>query len=150
MELEAIVVSSAGYSGKSLVAKLGIKSGHRVHLAGAPPGFALDGLPEDVLLLGGSAGSLDVILVFVTDQKGLRGAFRRLAGRLTEAGMLWVAWPKKASKMPTDLTEDRVRDVALPEGYVDVKVCAIDETWSGLKLVKRRQLREPGAGRSKP
>ena len=132
---------TAGYSGKPLVTKLGIKPGHRIHVAGAPAGFELEGLPDDVQLLGGSAGSLDVILLFVPDQKTLRGAFRRQTGRLTEAGMLWVAWPKKASRIPTDMTEDRVREIALPQGYVDVKVCAIDEAWSGLKLVKRLEKR---------
>jgi hypothetical protein len=133
---------TTGYSGKPLVTKLGIKSGHRVHVAGAPADFALDGLPQDVALLGGSAGSLDVILLFVKDQKSLRAAFPRQSGRLTQAGMLWVAWPKKTSKVPTDLTEDRIRDIVLPTGYVDVKVCAVDETWSGLKLVKRKELRD--------
>ena len=132
---------AAGYSGKPLGTKLGIKPGHRVHVAGAPAGFELEGLPEDIQLLGASAGVLDVILLFVRDQKTLRGAFPRQTGRLTEAGMLWVAWPKRTSKVPTDLTEDRIRSIVLPAGYVDVKVCAVDETWSGLKIVKRLENR---------
>ena len=131
------MAATAGYSGKPLVTKLGIKPGHRLHVAGAPAGFVLSDLPDEVQLLGGSAGSLDAILLFVKDQKSFRAAFPRQTGRLQEDGMLWVVWPKRTSKIPTDLTEDRIRDIVLPAGYVDVKVCAVDETWSGLKIVKR-------------
>ena len=78
---------------------------------------------------------------FASSQAELARAFPRLAGALADDGMLWVSWPKRASGVPTDLTEDRIREIALPYGLVDVKVCAVDEVWSGLKLVRRRELR---------
>ena len=130
----------AGYSGTPLPKKLGIKPGHRVRLVDAPPGFerTLGELPASVELVGGDAeAGLDVIVCFTTSGDALRARFDALAGALAPAGMLWVAWPKKASKVPTDLTEDVVRGIALERGMVDVKVCAIDATWSGLKLVYR-------------
>ena len=89
----------------------------------------------------GAKPGVDVLVFFTTSRKELERRFAKLRRTMAPADGLWVAWPKKASKMPTDLTEDRVRDIALPEGYVDVKVCAIDETWSGLKLVKRLENR---------
>ena len=137
------VSPDAGYSGKPLVTKLGIKPGHRVHLAGAPPGFALQQLPSDVDLMGPTARSLDLILLFVKEARVLRAAFPRQADRLTPPGMLWISWPKKASKVATDLTEDRVREIGLAVGWVDVKVCAVDDTWSGLKFVRRLANRTP-------
>jgi hypothetical protein len=130
----------AGYSGTPLPKKLGIKPGHRLRLVDAPPGFerTLGELPDAVELVGDDAeAGLDVILFFTASGDGLRARFAELAGALVPAGMLWVAWPKQAAKVPTDLTENVVRDVALERGMVDVKVCAIDETWSGLKLVYR-------------
>ncbi len=133
----------AGYSGTPLVRKLGFKPGARAHYAAAPDGFdaLLGELPEGVRLLARPAPPLDLVVLFVLTRAELE---RRLAGlhaKLAQDGMLWVAWPKRASKVPTDMTEDVVRDVALPRGLVDVKVCAIDETWSGLKLVIRKELR---------
>ena len=131
---------SAGYSGTPLPKKLGIKPGHRVRLVEAPPGFdrTLGELQDAVELVGDeAAGGLDVIIFFTTSADALRARFDELAGALTAAGMLWIGWPKKAAKVPTDLTENVVRDIALARGMVDVKVCAIDETWSGLKLVYR-------------
>ena len=131
----------AGYSGTPLPKKLGIKPGHRAAVVHAPPDFArtLGELPDGVVVLdaiGGAAG-LDLVLFFTTSADELRARYRSLSEAIGPAGMLWVAWPKKASGVRTDLTEDVVRAVALENGMVDVKVCAIDETWSGLKLVYR-------------
>jgi hypothetical protein len=111
-------------------------------LVGAPAGFeaTLEPVPPDVRLsrrLGKRLGSLDLIVVFVTSRSSLEDQWDRLTTALTPAGMLWVAWPKKASKVATDMTEDVVRAVALPVGWVDTKVCAIDSVWSGLRLVLR-------------
>src|SRR5947209_17219535 len=129
----------AGYSGTPLVQKLGIKADARVYFANAPADFAdtLRPLPADVEQVGGTAKDLDLAVLFVTDRAALTKQFAKLAGRLTKAGMLWIAWPKKASGVATDLTENVVRDIGLAVGLVDVKVCAIDDTWSGLKFVYR-------------
>ncbi|MDX6225084.1 MAG: hypothetical protein QOE64_1460 [Frankiales bacterium] len=124
----------AGYSSTPLPAKLGIKSGHRVLVDNAPQGFALDGVQADVRI---RRGEYDVALVFCPDLARLEKRWAPVAGRMTPAGALWVAWPKRASKVPTDLTEDVVRDLALSRGLVDVKVCAVDDVWSALKLVTR-------------
>ena len=135
---------STGYSGTPLVRKLGLKPGMRAAYVGAPPGFdALVGaLPDGVRVLArpGREG-MDLVVLFVTARRELERRVGRLREAILPAGMLWVAWPKRSSGVPTDLTEDVVRDVALPTGLVDVKVCAIDETWSGLKLVVRKELR---------
>jgi hypothetical protein len=133
----------AGYSGTPLVRKLGFKPGMRVHYAAAPDGFdaLLGELPGGVRVLARPAADLDLVLLFVVARAELERRLGVLHAKLRQDGMLWVAWPKRASKVPTDMTEDVVRDVALPRGLVDVKVCAIDETWSGLKLVIRRELR---------
>jgi hypothetical protein len=125
---------SAGYSGTPLPRKLGIKPGHRVLLDGAPPGFALDDVLADRKI---SANEYDVALVFCADRARLVQCWPRVAARMARDGALWIAWPKRASKVPTDLTEDVVREFALANGRVDVKVCAVDETWSGLKCVIR-------------
>jgi len=135
--------TSAGYSGTPLASKLGFKAGMRAHHVAAPEGFAalLGELPDGVRVLARPAPELDLVVLFVRSRAELE---RRLAGlhaKLSQDGMLWVAWPKRASKVSTDMTEDVVRDVALPRGLVDVKVFAIDATWSGLKLVIRRELR---------
>lgn len=132
----------AGYSGTPLPKKLGIKPGHRIRLIGAPAGFGdtLGELPGSVDIVAADdddASRLDLILFFTDSADVLRARFDALAASLTPAGMLWIGWPKKASKVPTDLTEDVVRRLALERGMVDVKVCAIDATWSGLKLVYR-------------
>jgi hypothetical protein len=129
----------AGYSGTPLVQKLGIKPDARVHFACAPADFAatLGPLPAGVDEVGPSAKGLDFALLFVTDRAALAKRFAKFAGRLVSTGMLWVAWPKKASGVATDLTENIVRDIGLEAGLVDVKVCAIDDTWSGLKFVYR-------------
>jgi hypothetical protein len=133
----------AGYSSTPLVRKLGFTEGMRVHYANAPPQFeALVGdLPHGVRVLKRPGDGLDLAMLFVTQRAALARGLARLQPKLRPAGMIWVAWPKQASKVPTDITEDVVRDVALPRGLVDVKVCAIDDVWSGLKLVVRKELR---------
>ena len=134
---------TAGYSGTPLVRKLGFRAGMRAHHVAAPENLPvlLGELPDGVTVLGRAADDLDLALLFVTQRAGLERGLAMLQPRLAAAGMIWVAWPKRASKVPTDVTEDVVRDVALPRGLVDVKVCAIDDVWSGLKLVIRRELR---------
>ncbi len=136
-------MTTAGYSGTPLVRKLGFKPGMRVHYAAAPEEFAalVGDLPEGVRVLKRPAAGLDLAVLFVTERRSLERGLGTLHPRLQPAGMIWVAWPKRASKVPTDITEDVVRDVALPRGLVDVKVCAIDEVWSGLKLVIRSERR---------
>jgi len=130
-------MAGAGYSGKPLVTKLGIKPGHRIALVSSPAGFGLEGLPDDVRSLGQSARDLDMVMLFVKSRAELARGFKRETARLVDGGMLWVAWPKKASGVRTDVTEDVVREVVLPAGWVDVKVCAVDEIWSGLKILRR-------------
>jgi hypothetical protein len=129
----------AGYSGTPLLKKLGIKEGCRIALVNAPQDFEseLGELPDHVQFIKGPAKSLDIILFFVLNERALVRDFAKLAGRLTANGMLWIAWPKKSSGVTTDLTEQRVQQIGLDAGLVDVKVCAIDETWSGLKFVYR-------------
>ncbi|HEX6873754.1 MAG TPA: DUF3052 domain-containing protein [Micromonosporaceae bacterium] len=128
-----------GYSGSALPRKLGITAGAAVLLDGAPAGFDPGVLPEQVTLsrrLG--PGPYDVIVCFCPDLARLADRWPVLHPRTTTAGALWVAWPKRASGVPTDLTEQLVRDYALAHGRVDVKVCAIDDVWSGLKHVVRK------------
>jgi hypothetical protein len=131
----------AGYSGTPLPQKLGIKDGYRVALVGAPTGFTrtLGRLPTGATTQTGLAGKdpLDVVVVFVTERADLLDQVAAARPRMAQAGGLWIAWPKKASGVATDVTEDVIRDVALPTGLVDNKVCAIDDTWSGLRLVIR-------------
>jgi hypothetical protein len=129
----------AGYSGTPLARKLGVKAGARVALVGAPDGFeaTLEPLPEDAAVRRRLRGPQDVIVCFVTSSAALVKAMPRLQAAMSPACGLWIAWPKRASGVPTDLTENVIRDEALAAGLVDNKVCAIDETWSGLRLVIR-------------
>jgi hypothetical protein len=135
----------AGYSGTPLATKLGIKARHLVALFRSPPEFeqTLADLPEGVRVQTGLAGKapLDVIVAFVTKRAELERQLPALRRRMAPACGLWVAWPKKASGVATDMTENVVREVALPTGLVDNKVCAIDDTWSGLRLVIRLENR---------
>ena len=130
---------SAGYSGKPLVEKLGVKPGSTVVLVGAPEGAErlLEPLPPDAALRRGNRGRREMTLWFVTSGRELRRRFDAVAKSVGQ-GTLWMAWPKRSSGVETDLTEDVIRDVALAAGMVDTKVCAIDETWSGLRLTLRR------------
>lgn len=132
-----------GYSGTPLARKLGIKEGSRVALLGAPERFdkQLAPLPDGVRILRRLAPDLDVALLFVTERRELERRFPQVAGSITPAGGFWVAWPKRASKVPTDLTEDVLREVGLPQGLVDNKVCAVTEVWSGLRFVWRKENR---------
>jgi hypothetical protein len=145
--------TAAGYSGTPLPRKLGIKDGYRVALVGGPAGFGpeLDPLPDGVRLLrrlpaGARAGAgVDLALLFVTSRHDLARRFPQVATHLPPAGALWVAWPKRASGVATDLTEDVLREVCLPLGWVDTKVCAVSDVWSGLKFVLRKENRpQPG------
>jgi hypothetical protein len=133
----------AGYSGTPLVRKLGIATGSVVALLGAPSGFVegLDGLPDAVMFRSRAQGHLDMAISFQSERAVLERRLPAILRGLRRDGAIWVAWPKKASKVPSDITEDVVRDVVLPIGLVDVKVCAIDDTWSGLKVVWRKENR---------
>ena len=130
----------AGYSGTPLVKKLGIKPASSLSLLSAPDGFTrlLTGLPRDVRILRRVAPPADLTIWFVTARRDLDRRVASVAARM--GGGLWIAWPKKASGMKTDLTENLVRDAGLMNGLVDFKVCAIDETWSGLRFARRRPL----------
>jgi hypothetical protein len=130
---------SAGYSTRTLVEKLGIRAGTRIAILGAPPGFrsTLGALPTGVTVTASPRGTLPFIHLFTTKRSLLERRFPSLKRALAQDGALWVSWPKKSSGVTTDLTEDVVREVALAGGLVDVKVCAVDEVWSGLKLVRR-------------
>lgn len=129
----------AGYSGTPLPRKLGIKEGHRVAFPGAPPEFSqvLGALPNGVYIKKRATRPLDVVVAFFTRRAELERRFGRLVAAIFPDGALWVAWPKRAAKLQTDLTEDVAREIGLASGLVDNKVCAIDETWSGLRLVWR-------------
>ncbi len=133
---------TAGYSGTPLPRKLGIKAGARVAFARAPAGFAdrLGDLPPGVRIRARVRWPLDVIVFFTVRRAELEGRIEGLRAALVPDGALWIAWPKRASGVVTDVTEDVIRDIALPLGLVDNKVAAIDDTWSGLRLVIRRQL----------
>jgi len=129
----------AGYSGRPLVDKLGIKPGTRIAILNAPRGYraTLGSLPPGVVVASAARGTFPFIQFFTRSRSLLETKLGMLLGALEPDGALWISWPKKASGVPTDMTEDVVRAVALPTGLVDVKVAAVDEVWSGLKLVRR-------------
>ncbi len=129
----------AGYSGTPLVRKLGIKPGARLGLIGEPPGFdaTLGELPPGVEIRRRARGPLDVTVAFFSERRELERGLPVLQKALASDGGLWIAWPKRASGVPTDVTEDAVRELGLAAGLVDNKVCAIDAVWSGLRLVYR-------------
>ncbi len=132
-----------GYSGTPLAKKLGLRAGQRAWFADMPDSVRTEIDPEAIglILLDAAGPGTEVAHVFVSARADLERHIGVLRERLAPDGMLWVSWPKKASKVPTDITEDVIRAVALPTGLVDVKVCAVDEIWSGLKLVVRKALR---------
>ncbi len=136
-------MAPAGYSGTPLAKKLGIAPGSRLLLVDAPDGLLawLDPLPADVSIAARAGPSVDVAHVFVTDRAVLARRLKALRAQLRPDAALWISWPKQASKVPTTVTEDTIRELALPLGFVDVKVCAVSEAWSGLKLVMRKALR---------
>jgi hypothetical protein len=133
------------YSGTPLPKKLGIREGSRVYLAGAPEGFdaILGPLPAGVQRLGRAGSAMNVVVLFVTQERDLRARFARLAGGLEPAGRLWVAWPKKASGLPTDLDFDIVQRIGLDAGLVDNKSASVTDAFQGLQFVYRLQDR-PG------
>jgi hypothetical protein len=133
-------MAEAGYSGTPLPKKLGIVHGSTVALVGAPAGL-LDDLPTGVSVKRQARGKADVVVAFFTEQRDFEHRIDVLGRMIFPAGGLWVAWPKKASGLATTMNENVVRAVALPLGLVDNKVCAIDETWSGLRVVWRRERR---------
>ena len=143
----------AGYSGTPLAKKLGIKPGYAVHAIDAPAGYRalLAPLPDGVTFVSRLSDSVDVVHVFVTKASTLATAVPRIRKEMRPDASLWVSWPKKAAsrsrRLETDVTEDVVRAVALPTGLVDVKVCAVDDVWSGLKLMVRKALRETTTAR---
>ena len=129
----------AGYSSTPLAKKLGIKEGSRIGLVNAPKGFQseLGRLPDKAEFVARLTNSLDIILFFVLTERELARDFSKLAKKLVANGMIWIAWPKKSSGVTTDLSFDNVQHIGLDAGLVDVKICAIDDTWSGLKFVYR-------------
>ncbi|WP_020400109.1 DUF3052 family protein [Kordiimonas gwangyangensis] len=131
---------TAGYSGTPLIKKLGIKEGFRLRLEHAPEQYS-DLLGPLPIGTEEAARECDFIHAFYKERALFADEIESLMGAIKRDGMIWISWPKKASKVPTDMTEDVVREVALPLGLVDVKVCAVDEVWSGLKLVIRKELR---------
>ena len=139
------VTSTIGYSGKALGQKLGIKSWTRVKTRNAPANYQqlLGPLPNDVQLSARLRRPVDLVHIFSIARAQLVAELRRALDEIEQDGAVWVSWPKKASAVRTDITEDVIRDVAFPLGLVDVKVCAVDETWSGLKLVIRKANRKP-------
>ena len=133
----------AGYSGTPLATKLGIKAGMVLQAIDAPANYhrLLAPLPDGARITTGAAAGADIVHHFATRRSELAAALRSYRRKLDEATPVWISWPKKSAKVATDITEDTIREVALPLGYVDVKVCAVTDTWSGLKLVVRRELR---------
>lgn len=133
----------AGYSGTPLAKKLGLREEQRVLVVNEPPGFrSLVGpVTNELQFVRRIDRNTDVMHLFTTSRSELAGTLERWRGAMRADAVIWVSWPKKTSKVATDVTEDVVRDVALPLGLVDVKVCAVDDTWSGLKLVIRKELR---------
>lgn len=131
--------TNSGYSGTPLIKKLGIREGTDILFLNKPDGYQdiLGKLPDSVSVKSKLSKSLDFIQLFIKNQKELKDKFPSLKKSLNPDGQLWISWPKKSSKIQTDVTENTIRDFILQNGMVDVKVCAIDETWSGLKLVFR-------------
>lgn len=135
---------STGYSETPLPKKLGIKEGAAVVLAGAPGGWAIDGLPHGVTLRSSLRGRFDVAVVFVRSAAELRRRAGAVSRSTADDAAAWIAWPRKAGGHDSDVTENLLRELLLPAGLVDVKVAALDEDWSGLKFVRRRELRGRG------
>ncbi len=134
---------STAYSGTPLVKKLGLRDGQRVWFDAMPESVAdeIDEYALELTFVSDPAEGIDAAHVFVTERADLEAKLAALRQQIAPDGQVWVSWPKQAAKVPTDITEDTIREVALPLGFVDTKVCAVDETWSGLKLVIRKELR---------
>jgi hypothetical protein len=143
-------MTNVGYSGTPLAQKLGFKAGRTLLVSNAPSHYfdLLAPLPEGLIVLARGRADVDIVHLFACTRANLERDLRTALDHLAPDGMIWASWPKKASKVVTDLTEDVIRELALPLGLVDVKVCAIDQTWSGLKLVIRKALRDQSRSRS--
>jgi len=130
-------MAQAGYSGTPLAKKLGIKEGSKLRLVNQPDYYfsLFTDMPEQIQFLTDKKSSKDLVHYFTKEKKALLKDITALRNEIFPDGMIWISWPKKASKITTDITEDVIREIALSNGLVDVKVCAVDETWSGLKLV---------------
>ena len=134
---------TVGYSGRSLAQKLGIGEGRRIRLLNGPADYRqwLAPLPTGVVFERALSARTDIVHLFVDQRADLAGELQRLRESIRADAAVWVSWPKRASKVATDLSEDVIRELALPLGFVDIKVCAVSEVWSGLKLVIRKELR---------
>lgn len=134
---------ASGYSGTPLAKKLSLRDGQRVWFSGMPENVAdeIDEYALELTFVADPAEGIDAAHVFVTERFDLEKKLASLRHQIAPDGQVWVSWPKTASKVPTDITEDTIREVCLPMGFVDTKVCAIDDVWSGLKLVIRKELR---------
>lgn len=135
--------ATAGYSGTPLARKLGVNGETNIVTINAPKNYRslLEPLPPGARVSARAPKNPAFVHVFATSRAELAKHLKSLRGALTQDGVVWVSWPKRSAKVPTDITEDKIREVALPLGFVDVKVCAVDDTWSGLRLVIRRELR---------
>lgn len=134
---------STGYSGTPLAKKLSLRDGHRVWFSNMPEDVAdeIDEYALELTFVADPAEGMDAAHIFVTERAEMESLLTTLRHRISPDGQVWVSWPKKAANVQTDITEDTIREVALPLGLVDTKVCAVNETWSGLKLVIRKELR---------
>jgi hypothetical protein len=137
------LANTTGYSGTPLAKKLGIGHGTVVLARQAPEGYRdwLAPLPSDVVFVTRMSARVDVAHLFCTERAVLAAALTTFRASMREDAAIWVSWPKRTAKVPTDITEDVIRTVALPMGFVDIKVCAVSDVWSGLKLVIRKELR---------
>jgi hypothetical protein len=136
-------VTEAGYSGTPLAKKLNLRDGMRVWFDAMPDSVAdeIDEYALELRFAADPADGIDAAHIFVTERSVLQARLNSLSNQIAPDGQIWVSWPKKAAKVPTDITEDTIRELCLPLGLVDTKVCAVDEVWSGLKLVIRKDLR---------
>ena len=139
--------AAAGYSGTPLPKKLGVKPEHTLALVGAPGGWEVAGLPPDVVVRHGMRSRADVVIAFVRRAAELDTVLATVVPKLGPEDALWMAWPRRAGGHDSDVTDDLLREVLLPTGLVDVKVAALDSNWSGLRFVRRKELRRPVAGR---
>ncbi|MBX9898002.1 MAG: hypothetical protein K2Y17_08920 [Qipengyuania sp.] len=136
---------SGGYSGTPLAKKLSLRDGQRVWFHAMPESVAdeIDEYALELIFVADPAEGVDAAHVFVTERAELERLLAALRQRIARDGQVWVSWPKRAAKVSTDIAEDTIRELALPLGFVDIKVCAVDEIWSGLKLAIRKELRQP-------
>lgn len=132
---------SAGYSGTPLARKLSLKPGLKAWFHAMPETVHVEISGAEIIELPGPVSGLDIAHIFTTDRAELEHLLAELRHTIAPTGFVWVSWPKKASKVPTNITEDTIREICLPMGFVDVKVCAVDAVWSGLKLMIRKELR---------